>query len=91
MTLDQSWTKASDILTAVERKIQTLREEGDPKKELDDFYRQKYDLKQLGDEQVEIEKSPEGKTKLKDRAKIRARARELERSREKDRDMDRGR
>ena len=85
------WVKASAILKAVERKIRLLREQGDLKKELDDYYRQKYDLKQLGNELVEIENTPEGKIRLKDREQVHARAQELERAREKERDMDRGR
>jgi hypothetical protein len=88
-----NWVKASEFVKEIDKEIKEVREKGgkDSKKELDELYRQKYDLKQLGAERVQIEKSPDGKTKLKAPEKVRARARELERSQKKDKGLDRGR
>ena len=88
-----NWVKASEFVKEIDKEIKELREKGgkDSKKDFDELYRQRYDLKQLGDERVQIEKSPDGKQKLKQPEKVRARAQELERSQKKDKGLDRGR
>ena len=42
-----SWVKASEFAKEIDRQIKEVREKSS-KKELDELYRQKYDLKQLG-------------------------------------------
>ena len=90
---DGIWVKASDAVKEIDQQIKDARQKDgkDSKKELDELYRQKYHLKQLGDEQVQIEKSQNGKTKLTNPEKVRARAKELERAQKKDRGLDRER
>ena len=90
---DGTWVKASEFVKEIDRQVKETREKGgkDEKKEVDELYRQKYDLKQLGDEHVQIERKPDGQTKLKAPEKVRALAKERVITQQKTQERNRGR
>lgn len=90
---ESTWVKASEFVKEIDRQIKEVKEKGgkDEKKQVDELYRQKYDLKQLGDERVQIEKSPDGKRKLKQPEKVRVQARLVDREKGKNIGRERGR
>lgn len=88
-----NWVKASEFVKQIDKEIKELREKGgkDSKKDFDELYRQKYDLKQLGDERVQIEKSPDGKQRLKQPEKVRNHAKAIQRERPQEKSRERSR
>ena len=75
-----SLVKASDLTKTIDETIKELRERGEKgaEKKINDLYQAKYDLKQLGDEKVEVDRAPNGVLRVKDMQKLRERAKEVE-------------
>lgn len=87
------WVKASDLTKDIDRQIKQLRQQGgrDAEKKIDELYRDKYDLKQLGDAQVKAQRTKDGSLEPADRAEVKRQAQQKERSKQPERGRDRGR
>ena len=80
------WAMASEIVKAVDARIKDVRSKGDgtPKEQLDDLYRQKHELKQLGDQHLMVIQGKDGAPEVADRKDLQRRARDAERNQERD-------
>ena len=63
----------------------------DAEKQIDDLYRDKYDLKQLEDTQVRAQSTKDGCLEIADRSAVKREAQEMERSKQLEKDRGRER
>ena len=73
--------------------IKELRQKGGlgTERKIDEFYRAKYDLKQLGDTQVRAQRTKDGSLELADRTSVKRQAQEIECSKQQEKGRERGR
>jgi len=78
------WVKASNLTKDIDQQIKQLRQQGgrDAEKKIDELYRDKYDLKQLGDVQVKAQRTKDGSLEIADRAAVKKQAQGIQRSKQ---------
>lgn len=88
---DRPYAKASDVAKVIDEQIRETRKKlGDPtseqgkklKTELDELYRDRYALKQLGDKEIQVTRHAHGKLQMKDRIQVRKMAKQVAHERE---------
>lgn len=78
------WVKASDLVKDIDRRIkeQRLQEGRDSERKIDELYRDKYDLKQLGEEPVKVQRTKDSGLEIADRAAVKKQAQGIQRSKQ---------
>lgn len=83
--------KASDLVEHINLRITKLREQNSQgiESQIDELYRDKHYLKQLGDIQVRVQRTKDGDLELVDCEAVKQQAKELRRSKERERGRER--